>query len=116
MNSLRTVNANINKNKDILSEQGLKDELITRFTASLESIANDKQLQYEIGSNRKNIVQNNLVLLNGLYQQLIEILGVGKILYKSANPAKLQEYTFEELKKRVRKTIKPSDESDSDTK
>lgn len=61
----------------------------------------------EIMINRKSIVQSNMALLNSLHQQLTEILAVGKILYKATNPAKLQEYTFSDLKKRVRKISKP---------
>jgi len=46
-------------------------------------------------------------LLNGLFDKLYEILTAGKILYKATDPAKLQEYTFEDLKKRVRRASKP---------
>ena len=52
-------------------------------------------------------MQSNLGLLNGLFDQLNEILIAGKILYKATDPAKLQEYTFEDLKKRVRRASKP---------
>jgi len=116
MDSLHTVISNIENNNDALVAQGLSDELIARFTTASSSIAADKQLQYEIGSKRKNIVQDNLALFNGLYQQLVEVLDTGKILYKSSNPAKLQEYTFSELKKRVRKAAKPSTTGDSGKK
>ena len=81
--------------------------MIARFANASTSLANDKQKQYEIISNRKSIVQNNLELFNNLYEQLGEIHAVGKILYKSTNTAKFQEYTFSELKKRLRRRIKP---------
>jgi len=42
-----------------------------------------------------------------LYDQLKEILTAGRILYMATDPAKLQEYTFEDLKKRVRRASKP---------
>jgi len=52
-------------------------------------------------------VQSNLGLLNGLFDQLTDIFTAGKILYKATDSAKLQEYTFEDLKKRVRRASKP---------
>ena len=44
-----------------------------------------------------------------------EIIAIGKILYKTSNPAKLQEYTFSELKKRVGTQIKTSSETTTNT-
>ena len=110
--NLHTVNENIGKHKEILTTKGLKEELIGKFASAYTQVSDDKQKQFEIGSNRQNIVQNNLGELNGLYDQLTEILSKGKMLYKFTDPAKLKEYTFSELKKRVRKVNKPvSDES-----
>jgi hypothetical protein len=45
------------------------------------------------------IVQNNLKVLNELYGQLIDLLNVGKSLYKNTNPLKAKEYVFSALKK-----------------
>lgn len=104
--SLHTILGNITKYKETLAAQGLTDDLTARFANAAATIANDKQKQYEIIANRKSIVQNNLTLFNDLYGQLIEILTVGKILYKATNPAKLQEYTLNDLKKRVRRISK----------
>lgn len=105
--NLHTINTNIKKYKTILTEQGLSEELTVKFLTAYTSIATDKQIQYKIISNRKNIVQKNLGLLNELYAQFTEILRVGKILYKATDAAKLKEYTLNELKKRVRKTSVP---------
>lgn len=105
--NLHTINTNIKKYKTILTEQGLSEELTVKFLTAYASVATDKQIQYKIISNRKNIVQKNLGLLNELYAQFTEILRVGKILYKATDAAKLKEYTLNELKKRVRKTSIP---------
>lgn len=110
LKSLHTVNANIAKFNDILSAQGLTEGLSNAFVAASASIAADKQMQYEIVSNRKTIVQNNIALFNALFDQLSEICTVGKVLYKTTNAVKLQEYTFNELKKRVRRTMTPDGE------
>lgn len=65
-------------------------------------------------SNRKNLVQTNQALLNELFDQLNEILSTGKTLYKKVDLAKQKGYTFNELKKRVRKTSKPDNEPTSE--
>jgi len=82
---------------------------IIKFTQAATSIAADNQKQYEIMSNRKAIVQNNLGLFNSLYEQLTEILRVGKILYKANDAAKAQEYNFTAMKKKVRAAAKQAD-------
>lgn len=109
INSLYIVSGNITKYRTILGEQGLADELCEQFVSSATAIANDKQLQYEISSNRKSIAHGNLALFNGLFQNFNEICTVGKILYKKTDAFKLKEYTLNELKKRVHKTQKPND-------
>ena len=105
--SLQTVIVNIANFKEALVQQGLTEELISVFATAREALKVDKAEQTKIFNNRKRIVQNNLGLLNGLFDQLNEILIAGKILYKATDPAKLQEYTFEDLKKRVRRASKP---------
>lgn len=103
--ALHTITVNIAKYKEALTAHRLTDELILRFTGAT-SVAEDKQKQYTILSNRRQIVQSNLAMLNGLFGHLNEILTVAKILYKSADATRLQEYTFSELKKRVHQTAK----------
>lgn len=106
--NLHTVISNINPNMDILSAQGSQPELVASFSMAANSILADKQKQYEIISNRKVLVQSNVGMPNSLFEQLTEILSIGKILYMDNDTAKLQEYKFSELKKRVRKTSSTS--------
>ena len=40
------------------------------------------------------------------YLQMSEILSTGKILYKTTDPAKLSDYTFTDLLKKVRQEAK----------
>jgi hypothetical protein len=117
LKNLHLVLSNIDKYKDNLASQGLKEDLIALFSESSGSIAEAKQAQYEIERNRKTIVQNNASLFNTMNDQLTEILATGKILYKDNDPVKLQEYTFSELKKRVRKgtSSAPSGQEEPDS-
>jgi len=103
LKGINIVLANVNVYKTVLMAQGLKEELITVFSSAAETITSLKKEQYSLLTNRKSIVQDNVVLLNDFYDQIIEICTVGKALYKSINPAKVKEYTFAEIKKQVRK-------------
>jgi hypothetical protein len=109
LNSLHMVSSNIARYNEALTAMGMKPELVTRFANDTEIIAENKQQQYEILSGRRIIVQNNTIYFNELYDILQEILKVGKILYKFVDPAKLLDYTFTELRKRVRRTTSTPD-------
>jgi hypothetical protein len=113
---MHTINTNVVKYKSVLVEQGLTEELQTRLVTNAESIANDRQKRYEIQTNRKAILQNNVGVLNAFHAKILEILQVGKILFKDSDSVKLQEYTFIELLKKVRRVSKPdTDNPDKET-
>jgi hypothetical protein len=103
LSALKVVNANIQQFKTPLMEQGLTEKFITNLKNTAAAIQADNQKQFEITRQRKELVQENVGMLNGLYDQMTELLNVGKILFKG-QPLKLQEYTFSELKKSVRQT------------
>jgi hypothetical protein len=106
LQNLRIVEANILKYREQLLTEGLTDDLTVRFEQASASIAADNQKQYEIQSARKELVQNNLHVLNDFFRQLTEICDIGKILYKKTAPEKVQEYTFLYLRKQVRNSSK----------
>ena len=107
MQNLNLVISNNKKYADVLAEKGFKPELAVCFTDSAVAIAADKQAQYEMMSNRKLIVQNNMGLLNALNDKLTQVLSIGKILFADTDPAKAKEYTFARLSKQVHRTSKP---------
>ena len=111
INNLRTVITNSATYKAMLAVQGFTDEQNAMLVSAATLIADDNQKQYEILSNRKTIVQSNLALFNSLFEQLNEILTVGKILYKATDAVKLQEYTFNDLKKKVRIITNPASDA-----
>jgi hypothetical protein len=90
----------------VLTEAGMPQNLLADMKAAVDSITAGKQQRYEILSQRKALVENNLGELNELYAQLNEILNTGKILYKKTDPVKYKEYTFSALLKRVRAAAK----------
>ena len=102
--SLKLVIDNITMKKEMLMAQGLTEELIAIFVNAEKSLDEDKRLQAAMISNRKGVILNNISLFNGLYADLCNIMTVGKIIYRTTNSAKLQDYTFNDLKKRVRRS------------
>jgi len=113
---LRTVLGNIDKYEKELSVLGLNDALVVKLTEAKVLLADDKQKKYELSSNRTAIVQNNLGVLNELYDQMTDICKIGKILYKQTDAAKLKDYTFAQLMKQVRRVQKNGEEkSDEQT-
>ncbi|HZL09033.1 MAG TPA: hypothetical protein VFC65_03470 [Prolixibacteraceae bacterium] len=109
LSKLRTVEANIKRYQVELNAKGLTEALTQKFTDAGTLLAEDKNKKYALISNRTALVQNNLGVLNDLNEQLTEICNIGKILYKQTNPAKLKDYTFTQLIKKVRRVDKPEE-------
>jgi hypothetical protein len=93
----------LEKYKEQLVSMGFNDDIIDLFKDAASSIMEDNQLQFNIISKRKAIVQNNLSALNSLYAQLMHILNTGKSIYKGVNIMKYKEYSFTSLRKNVRR-------------
>jgi hypothetical protein len=106
LQNLHILNNCILQYKNELIGQGLSDAVISSFTSAAVSIRDDNQKQYEIVSNRKELVQNNIELFNRLYAQINEICLVGKALNKGKDEKKVKDYTFSELMKQVRIVFK----------
>jgi hypothetical protein len=109
LQGLRLVNANIERYRDALMNQGLTEAFITELNTTMTCIAADNQTQYEIKENRKALVQDNISILNELYADIMELCEVGKNLYRGKNAQKLSEYTFSDLRKNVRVSHKTQD-------
>lgn len=111
---LKDVNQKVVRYKAPLAEQGFTDALQEKLVNAYASLNADRQAQYQILSNRKALVQSNIGTLNALYDQLNMVLKTGKILYDRTDPLKQKEYTFSELKKRVRRVSKNNGKGDSE--
>jgi hypothetical protein len=100
--NLLLVNAFLDKYREQLTAVGLNNAIIEQFNTAVSLITDDNRKQFDIVGKRKAIVQTNLNMLNDMYAQLINVLNVGKTLYKNTDPLKANEYTFKALKKSVR--------------
>jgi len=101
LQNLQLVIANMRKYLEELASVGLTEGTIEELVSVDASIAADNELQYEILTQRIELVKANVNVLNALYGQLMEICEIGKILYKQVAPEKALEYTFTYLLKKV---------------
>jgi hypothetical protein len=102
LKNLKTVINNLERYRVPLIEQGLDENIITHFNDAIGIIDTNNQRQFEIVNKRKTIVANNETLINDLYKIISEICNVGKLIYKGKDQLKVKDYTFNELKKKVR--------------
>ncbi|MDR2424953.1 MAG: hypothetical protein LBD59_09560 [Prevotellaceae bacterium] len=100
--NLMLVNTNIRTFMSELKVVGLNDEIINHLSTAVTPITQYNLQQFEIFGKRRGIVYENMGKLNELYAQLMEFLKTGNIIYKGSNPIKAGEYSFINLKKKVR--------------
>jgi len=106
LKNLKLLISNVLNNLTALQDRGMPAVMPQTLQKLHDVIAENRQKQFEIKSNRAAIVQNNIKTLNDLYLRLSEIYSIGKVLYKITDPAKYGDYTFSALLKKVRNTLK----------
>ncbi|MDR2562869.1 MAG: hypothetical protein LBC98_02880 [Prevotellaceae bacterium] len=105
--NLVLVNKNVQIYKPSLLAVGLSEETVAYLSNAVNSITENNQRQFEIISQRKQTVSENIGKLNELYSDLMKFLGIGRVIYKNKDHVKAKEYTFENLKKSVRTIMPP---------
>lgn len=111
---LRTVCQNNTTYQEALSAKGLNAQLSNRYTNAYASITADKKKTYEIDTNRKKIIDDNIGKFNDLYDQLCEILTGGKALFGETDPEKAKFYSFRKLMKQNRRSRKKASNEPSE--
>ncbi len=106
LKNLKLLNSNVLNNLPALQGRGMPATMPQTLQKHHDVISENRQKQLEIKSNRAAIVQNNIKTLNDLHLRLSEIYSIGKVLYKHTDQAKMNDYTFSALLKKVRKTLK----------
>jgi hypothetical protein len=110
LNGIKVFLSNLQNHVVLLEQKGMPATTLKTMQELHNTIAESKQKQYEIKTNRAALVQNNLQIFNDLYLRLSEIYTIGKVLYKNANPTKYNDYTFAKLLKKVRNVPSPTKE------
>lgn len=107
VDNLKIVLTHTKKYSTVLQAHGMSSSFEAELDAMGAKIAADRQTQYELLSNRKNIVQNNIQKLNELYSRMGDIFSIGKSIYSKTNAVKANDYAFKKLLSKVRQIAKP---------
>ena len=107
LQGIKVLSANLQHHAAPFEQKGMPATIFQNLQELQTAIGEKKQKQFEIKTARAAIVQDNLTIFNTLYLRLTEIYNIGKVLYKTTNPAKYDEYTFTKLIKKVRNTRSP---------
>lgn len=114
LNGIKIVNGNIQTYGAALEAKGMPATVSKSLQDLQNTLAGNKQKQFELKTKRAGLVQDNTTLLNSLFQKLTEIFTIGKVLYKTSNPAKYNDYTFTKLIKKVRRSTSDVKSSTTD--
>lgn len=101
--ALGSVLQNINNNITILNEQGFNDDHLKDIEKRIDVINADNATKTLRSDERKALVENNLIFLNGLWDIIADIMDAGKRVYRYKNKTKYKDYVMTILKKRIKK-------------
>lgn len=99
--ALNTLLQNLAANAPALAKKGQKPADTQNLKAIYDALVEDTTNHGASLSTQKNLTQDNMLVLNGLFAEMQHLLGDGKSLYAASNRAKAQDYTMTQLMKRV---------------
>ena len=99
--SVRQLLIGINQNLTVLQLKGLKPELLTKLQQQadeLETLGNDQNFKI---TERNSHTDDNNVVYNELWDQIVLITDTGKALYRGVDATKVDDYTITSILKRI---------------
>ncbi|MBD2715908.1 hypothetical protein KBK19_12775 [Microvirga sp. STR05] len=104
--SLKTLLQNLEANKAALAAKGQKPDDTQKLQDLYEALVADTTSQGSQMSSQKINTEENMTVLNALYAEMAHLFNDGKALYARSDKAKAEDYTFQQLLKRVRRERK----------
>lgn len=102
-NALQGLISNVKNNMVALKAAGYTDADLAALERERSEIFDDNSVQRSIDSERAQLVNDNLGLLNDLYTNYaIRICKLGRNHYKTRNPSKLNDYSYSYLIRTMR--------------
>ncbi len=89
-------------NQEALLQAGMPQQLIDNFTTLLQEIYDDNQLQNKLMNERDLLTVEYETKINTLWNFIKEVCEAGKIIFDGVSPEKVKDYTFNNIKSRVR--------------
>lgn len=99
--SLRQLLIGVNQNMAVLQAKGLKPDLLNKLQQQaneLEILGNDQNFKI---TERNSHTDDNNVVYNELWDQIVLITDTGKALYRGVDATKVDDYTISSILKRI---------------
>lgn len=97
---------NVDANFDAISAKGFTAAAKDFLVNTKKSVKADNDLQNIKANEKSDLVEDNLAILNDLWDNMSDILKNGKILFKNSDKSKTGEFTLTALKTRVKQERK----------
>jgi hypothetical protein len=101
---LKTLLQNITANSAALVKKGQKPAETAQIQALYDALVANSTAHGTSQSTQRQLTQDNTVAVRALSEPMQHLLADGKALYARSNKAKLADYTYKQLLKRVRQT------------
>ncbi len=99
--SVRQLLIGVNQNMAVLQSKGLKPDLLNKLQQQadeLETLGNDQNFRI---TERNSHTDENNVVYNELWDQIVLITNIGKVLYRGVDATKVDDYTITSILKRI---------------
>jgi hypothetical protein len=99
--SVRQLLIGVNQNMAVLQSKGLKPDLLNKLQQQadeLETLGNDQNFRI---TERNSHTDENNVVYNELWDQIVLITDTGKALYRGVDATKVDDYTITSILKRI---------------
>lgn len=90
------------RNHDVLLGVGYKTDLSDSLETLMTTIRSENQEQNILIDEKEAQTLERNTLLSDLWRYISEVCEAGKLIFKENEPEKIKDYTYSELKKRVR--------------
>jgi translation elongation factor EF-1beta len=108
---LRELLQHIDKNYEALEVNGLSKAYRQEIEEAINAFEADIIAQTRKIDEREKVVKQNARQFDTLWSMMTEIMGTGKVIYKTKDKARVKDYTYSEMIKKVRLThIKKEDQ------
>lgn len=101
LHTMRNMLTVAQRNRDPLTAVGMRPAIISDLKTSIEQIEMLNIQQNDLISRRGRLVKTNIDAFNSLWEEIKELMQVGKALYRNRDASKLKDYTLTRLRQRI---------------
>jgi hypothetical protein len=102
----------VDKNNAALEAKGMTPAQRALFSTAEESLRTDNAMQEQIIRSRGLLTAENVATINNYWADVTAVMKIGRLIFKD-DPARLKEYTFTALRRRVNAEHRPAEDGTS---